>query len=89
MLSYTELSEAQKRLVQAMNQGNELQWHKDLGIFQLHFKDGSTKTVKAATADSLLNRRYIDKVFIDDKVEVYSINVCDGWYNKIPIEGGK
>jgi hypothetical protein len=71
MLKYSELSKAQKKVIDKMLTGVELQFNCD--YFQ--FVDG--EHVKSATANSLFLRHYIYECFRDSKnnTSVYAVNV--------------
>lgn len=71
MLKYSELSKAQKHVIDKMKTGVELQYNGD--FFQ--FADG--ELVKASTENSLYLRHYIQECFHDSKnnLSVYCLNI--------------
>jgi hypothetical protein len=74
MLKYSELSLAQKKVIDKMKSGIELQFNGD--FFQ--FADG--EFVKRATANSLFLRHFILECYRNkDNFSVYAVNVEIGY----------
>lgn len=67
MLAYSELSDAQKRVVERMRKGVELQHNGDF------FEFADKTFVQASTAESLIRRHFIRPCYHDPTLTVYCL----------------
>lgn len=75
MLKYSELSKPQQAIIKAMQSGNVLKWHKDIGQFHIIQTNGMDYRVATSSVDALINRHYILECFNGINIIVYALNV--------------